>query len=362
MLDGIVNQAIGGGGGAPAPIKEDDLLSNDKIKICVIGVGGGGCNTINRIAKSGMKTATTLAVNTDQLHLKNISADKKVLIGASITKGLGAGGYPEVASKCAEASRDKLREVIGQNELVFLCAGMGGGTGTGASPVIAEIAKDEGAIVVSIVTVPFALERIRLKKAQWGLENLSKVCNTTIIIDNNRLVSYVPNLPINDAFALADNITARAVRGIADTIMLPSLMNIDFADVKSVMDTGGVSLISIGEGRGCDKVDQVVKSTLEHPLLDVSYEGATGALIHIGGSEALSLGDSIEIGERVTETFDAKANVKIGARLSPEYGDLVSTTAIITGIKSPYFLGKPVVEAKPESSMSALGLDRMNYL
>jgi len=358
MLDGFVNQAIGGGQGAPTN-SDDGLLSNDKIRIAIIGVGGGGCNTINRIAKSGIKSATTLAVNTDQLHLKNICADKKVLIGASITRGLGAGGFPEVAAKCAEASREKLKEVIGENELVFICGGMGGGTGTGASPIVAEVAKDMGAIVVSVVTVPFALERSRVRKAQWGLENLAKKCDTTIIIDNNRLVSYVPNLPINDAFALADNITGRAVRGIADTIMLPSLMNIDFADVRSIMQGGGIAMISIGEGSGPDKVERTVRSTLDHPLLDVSYEGAKGALIHIGGSEALTLGESIEIGERITEVFDSNASIKIGARISPEYGAGVYTTAIITGVKSPYLLGKSAEEPAPQQERNILGLDRL---
>jgi cell division protein FtsZ len=211
---------------------------------------------------------------------------------------------------------------------------MGGGTGTGASPIVAQVAKEQGAVVVSIVTLPFALERARMKKAEWGLKRLAGVSDTVAVIDNNRLVSYVPNLPITDAFNLADAITGKAVRGIADTIMMPSLMNIDYADVRSVMDKGGIALISMGEAHGNERVEQVVKNTLEHPLLDVSYEGAKGALLHINGGVGLSLGDSINIGEKITETFDTNANVKIGARLSPEMGDTVSVTAIVTGLKS----------------------------
>lgn len=337
MLDGILASAKSNDGTrvqANAATDGDGLISNDKIRIAVIGVGGGGCNTINRMMKNNIQSAQTIAVNTDSLHLRSMSAHKKVLIGGTITKGLGAGGFPEVAEKCAQASKQQLREVIGENELVFLCAGMGGGTGTGAAPVIAEIAKEAGAVVVSIVTIPFALERARLKKAVWGLQRLSAHSDTMAVIDNNRLVKYAPNLPISDAFNLADAITGKAVRGIADTIMLPSLMNIDYADVRSVMENGGVALISMGEAHGNDRVQNVVKNTLEHPLLDVSYEGAKGALVHICGGTSLSLGDAILVGEGITDTFDSNANVKMGARLDPALGDTVTVTSIVTGLRS----------------------------
>jgi len=347
MFEDIVKQAVTGSGTSATASKDaEGLMTNDKVRIAVLGVGGGGCNTVDRMMKAGIKSATTIAINTDQKHLKMVDAHKRVLIGATITKGLGAGGFPEVAQKCAELSRDKLTEVIGENELVFLCAGMGGGTGTGAAPIIADIAKQQGAIVVSVVTYPFSLERARIKKAQWGLQELTKKSDTVIVIDNNRLVSYVPNLPINDAFNLADAITTRAVKGIADTIMFPSLMNIDYADVKSVMENGGVSLISIGEGKGPDKVDQVVKNTLEHPLLDVSYEGAKGALLHIGGGVQLTLGESVEIAEKISESFDKGANVKMGARLDPSYGDIIAVTSIVTGLQSANIFGMQREEAK----------------
>ncbi len=330
MFEDIVKSA---GSAASGPVSDDGLFSNDKVRIAILGVGGAGCNTVNRMMQNGVRNATTIAINTDQLQLRSINAHKKVMIGASITRGLGAGGFPEVAEKCAEASREKLREVIGENELVFLAAGMGGGTGTGAAPIVAQIAKEQGAIVVSIVTVPFALERARLKKAEWGLKRLTAAADTTIVIDNNRLVAYVPNLPISDAFNLADAITGKAVLGISDTITMPSMMNIDYADVRSIMENGGVALISLGEGRGTDRVDQVVRNTLDHPLLDVSYEGAKGALLHIEGGASLTLGDSISIGEKISETFAQNAEVKIGARLSPTLGDSVTVTAIVTGIK-----------------------------
>jgi cell division protein FtsZ len=337
MLEGFVASARGDGlesVGHGVAGSEDGLLSNDKIRIAVIGVGGGGCNTVDRIMKNKIQSAQTIAINTDSLHLKSIQAHKKVLIGASITKGLGAGGFPEVAEKCAQLSKEQIREAVKDTELVFLCAGMGGGTGTGAAPVVAEIAKEHGAIVVSIVTIPFSLERVRIKKAIWGLQRLAVHSDTMAVIDNNRLLKYCPNLPIQDAFNLADAITSNAVKGIADTIMLPSLMNIDYADVRTVMEGGGIALISLGEATGNDRVEKVVKNTLEHPLLDVSYEGAKGALLHIAGGTSLTLGESISIGEGITAEFDPNANVKIGARLDPSMGDLVSVTAIVTGLKS----------------------------
>jgi len=315
-----------------------DPDSSTAVRISVIGVGGAGCNCANRIASSGIKSANTIAINTDGKHLHMINSGKKILIGKAITRGLGAGGDMNIARKAAEADREMLKREIGENELVFLTAGMGGGTGGGAAPIVAEIAKDMGAIVVAMVTYPFALERVRLRKAQEALQALVKKCDTVVVIDNNRLASYVPNLPINKAFELADSITTRAVTGISDTIMFPSLINVDFADVRTVMDGGGLSMISLGEGNGVNRVDDVVKDTLSHPLLDVDFEGARGALLHLEGGPDLSLGDAIKIGEGITSSFDSVANVKMGARVNPICIEKVRATAIITGVKSSNIL------------------------
>jgi len=263
------------------------------------------------------------------------------LIGQTITRGLGAGGYPEVAQKCAMASKDELREVLADTELLFVAAGMGGGTGTGSAPVIAEIAKDQGAIVVGVVTYPFNLERSRCANARAGIEKLQEVADTVIIVDNNLLANFAPNLPINQAFQLADEVTGRAIKGISDTIMFPSLMNIDFADVKATMEKAGTAMIAVGEGSGQDRVSAVVKNTLAHPLVDADYAGAKGALIHISGGPGLTLGEANEIGEKLTSEFDEKASVFFGARLSAEQKDNIFVTAIMTGIQSPYAI-KPV--------------------
>ena len=357
-MEGLIESALKNTGKLPEQHKTEFI---DKIRIVVVGVGGAGCNTISRLTRMGIKSAETIAVNTDQVHLKITEADRRLLIGQNITKGLGAGGFPEVAMKCAEASRDKLREVLADAELVFLTAGMGGGTGTGASPIIADIAKEQGAIVVSIVTYPFSLERARTDKANWGLEQLKKSSDTVVVIDNNRLVSYVPNLPMNQAFAVADQITARAVKGITDTIMFPSLVNIDFADIRAIMGNAGVSVILVGDGKGTDKVNSVVKNTLEHPLLDVDYNGAKGALIHIAGGPHLTLGEATQIGEELTKSFDPNANVIWGARLSPDMGDEVVVTSIMTGITSPHVLGKIREETKSLEKL-AFDLETIQYI
>ncbi|PIO06088.1 cell division protein FtsZ [Candidatus Micrarchaeota archaeon CG08_land_8_20_14_0_20_59_11] len=341
-MDGLIADALKYSAKTPLPEELGKDFVPAKVKITVVGVGGGGSNTVTRLHKMGLKSATTVAVNTDQNHLKMMEADRRLLIGASMTKGLGAGGFPEIGMKAAEQSRDKLAEVLKDTELVFITAGMGGGTGTGAAPVIAQIAKQQGAMVVAMVTYPFALERARLDKADWGLDALRENSDTVVIIDNNRLVSYVPNLPMNQAFAVADTLVARSVKGIADTIMLPSLMNIDFADLRMIMGNAGVAMISIGEAQGNNKVQDAVKNTLEHPLLDVDYVGSKGALVLISGGPNLSLGDAVAIGEGITESFDPNAYVKWGARINPELGDKVVVTSIVTGITSPHIIGKDV--------------------
>lgn len=334
-----------------------DLEDSTGVRISVIGIGGAGCNSVNRLSKAGIRSANTIAINTDGKHLRITDAAQKILIGKSITKGLGAGGDPLIAKKVAESDAEMLREKIGENELVFICAGMGGGTGTGAAPVIARIAKEQGAIVVSMVTYPFALERVRLKKAQEGIKNLVNIADTVVVIDNNRLASYAPNLPVDDAFKLADSIIGRAVKGISDTIMFPSLINVDFADVKSVMKSGGLAMISLGRGSGVDKIDRVVKDTLDHPLLDVDYENARGCLLHLEGGPDLTLSDAITTGEKITTSFDADANIKVGARINPSSRDSISVTAIVTGVSSPNILGAASEEASKEGFNSHMDID-----
>ncbi len=313
-------------------------------RIVVVGVGGAGNNTLNRMARLGVSGAELIAVNTDKQHLTLIhDAVKKLLIGQSVTRGLGAGGYPEVGAKAAEVSRATLSQALDGADMVFITAGMGGGTGTGAAPIIADIAKEQGAIVIAMVTYPFKLERARLLKADEGIQKLRKVADTVIIIDNNRLVELVPNLPIEQAFSVADEVISRAVKGITETITTPSLINLDYADVRSIMTQGGVSVISVGEARGHQRVEEVVEDTLRNSLLDVDYTGAKGCLIHITGGTDLTLGEANEIGERLTEAIDPSATVIWGARIVPEYEGKVEVIAIMTGVQSAHIKG-PMTE------------------
>ncbi len=313
----------------------------DHIKIAVIGVGGGGNNTVNRLRKLGVKGAELIACNTDRQHLNIVEEGvKKFLIGKSMTKGLGAGGYPEIGAKSAEMDREEIKRVLEGSHLVFVCAGMGGGTGTGAAPVISEIAKEMGAIVVAMVTYPFALERARVQKAEDGIAKLRNTADSVIILDNNRLVQIVPNLPMNQAFLVADEILAKAIGGLVFTITQPSLVNIDFADVRSIMGQGDVGMIAVGSGKGPNKVDDAVDGVMKNRLLDVDFAGAKGALIHIAGGTDLTLGDAIRAGELITEQMDVHASVKWGARLLPDYDGKLEIVAIVTGVTSPQIVGR----------------------
>ncbi len=310
----------------------DDLF---KARIAVCGVGGGGSNTVQRLSRMGIKGASLIAINTDGKHLNTLDPNiRRILIGGSLTKGLGAGGFPEVANKAAQYSKNELESALQNYNLVFITAGMGGGTGTGASPVAAEVAKRGGAVVIGIVTFPFSLERVRIQVAKTGLEALRNNIDTLIVIDNQRLVDLYPNVAMEQAFKIADEVTARAVRGITETINTPSLINLDYADVRTVMGSGGLAMISVGEGKGAQKVDDVVRDTLKNKLLDVEYEGATNVLIHITGGEDLTLGEANEIGTKLTEMTAPNANVVWGARIDPAYNGKVEAIAIFTGVKS----------------------------
>ncbi len=319
---------------------EDRLEEFASPKIMVIGTGGAGCNAVNRIANMGVSGAQLVAVNTDKQHLAIINDElTKILIGKSVTRGLGAGGYPEIGAKAAEVSRSALEEVLQGVDMLFISTGMGGGTGTGSAPIIAEIAKEQGAIVIAIVTYPFALEKARLIKAEEGIEALRKVTDTVVVIDNNRLVELVPNLPIQDAFKVADEVIARTVRGITETITQPSLINLDYADVRSIMSNKGLSVIAVGESKSVDRVNEVVEDTLKNALLDVDITGATGSLIHITGGPELTLGEANGIGELLTERIDPKATVIWGARVDPTFENKIEVIAIFTGVHSPYIRG-----------------------
>jgi cell division protein FtsZ len=330
-------------------------------RILIVGCGGAGNNTVNRLYNIGVDGAETIALNTDKQHLDMIDADIKVLVGKSITKGLGAGGDPEVGRCATELGRRTLETLLKDTDLVFVTAGMGGGTGTGAAPIVAQIAKAHGAIVVAMVSTPFNVERARLIKAEEGLEDLRKDADTVIVLDNNRLLEYVPNLPIDHAFSVMDQIIAETVKGIAETITQPSLINLDYADVRTIMNSGGVAAMLVGESRSQDKARDVVREAFNHPLLEVDFRGAKGALIHITGGPDLTLKEAEEIAKALTSQLDPNANVIWGARVQRGYEGRVRVMSIVTGVQSAQVLGPIYGElfkfqsAKPAASAARKG-------
>ena len=339
-----------------------DELKAGKANIKVIGVGGMGSNAVTWLFNKGINGATILATNTDALHLSVTKADDKLLIGKELTRGLGAGGTPNRGREAAKEALSDLKKAVGGADMVFVIGGMGGGTGSGAAPVIAQLAKETGAVVIGVVTMPFESEKARIDKAEFALQELREVTDTSIVIDNNRLVDIAGQLPIEQAFAVANELISTMVKGIVETITLPSLINLDYADVSAVMRNGGVSVIGIGEADTQNKVMEAVTQALTHPLLDVDYQGATGALIHITCGPDLKLEEFDVIGRTVSENLSPEAQVIIGARISKDFVGKVRVITIMTGVKSPYVLGKNInQETLPVSKeISELGIEVLN--
>tara|TARA_B100001113_G_C21101928_1_gene619135 strand:- start:501 stop:1664 length:1164 start_codon:yes stop_codon:yes gene_type:complete len=337
----------------------DDELSGFGVpnpRILVVGCGGSGNNTLNRITHLGVEGAVTVAINTDKQHLDNTRAMQKLLIGRHITRGLGAGGDPNTGRRCAEAGRDVIKRIVGSADLVFVTAGMGGGTGTGLAPVVAEEAKASGAVVVAIVTTPFHVERRqRMMRALEGLESLRRVVDAVLVLDNNRLLHFCPNLPLEEAFSILDQLIAEIVKGIVETITLPSLINLDFTDVRSIVSNGGVTMMLYGESdRG---PQEVVYEALNHPLLDIDTKEATGVLIHVTGGPYMTLEAANQVVEMMTNQVSEDANVIMGARQDPSFGDTIKVMAIITGVG-----GDAINKAQlpPDKLGEALKLTRQN--
>jgi cell division protein FtsZ len=332
----------------------DDEFGNPRIVI--VGAGGAGNNTINRLHNMGVDGAETVAINTDKQHLKMIEADTKILVGKSLTEGLGAGGDPEMGERATEMAQGTIKETLGDADLVFVTAGMGGGTGTGAAPVVSSIAKEQGAIVVGMVSTPFNVERARTVKAEEGLEKLNDEADSIIVLDNNRLLDYVPNLPIGKAFSVMDQIISETVKGISETITQPSLINLDYADMSTIMGEGGMAVMLVGETQESNK-EEVVDEALNHPLLDVDYRGATGGLVHITGGPDLTLKEAEGIADSITERLGSAANVMWGARIQEEYQGKVRVMAIMTGVEQSNVMGA-TTKKQAEKSKQALGQEQ----
>ena len=335
-----VGKMIGYGSEENMVVKEGDEWFGVP-RIAIVGVGGAGNNSMNRLEElGGLNEVDRLAINTDKLHLDSIQCQKKMLVGKSLTRGLGTGGSPKIARKAAEMDRGELEQWLEGKNFVFLTAGMGGGTGTGASPLVAEVAKEAGAIVVAMVSFPFEAERIRRKRAAEGIEELRKTADTVIVLENDKLLKYAGNLPVNDAFKTMDMLIASTIQGIAETITQPSLVNLDFADLKAVMSEGGVAVMLVGDtAKAENKPETVVSDALSHPLLDADYRGAKGALIHITGGTDLTMKETNDIVELLTYDLNKDANVIWGARIKEEFDGKARVTAIVTGATPSWTFG-----------------------
>jgi len=330
MVASLKAEAVGKGATA---LLDDELgtFGVPNPRILIVGCGGSGNNTLNRITHLGVEGAITVAINTDKQHLDHTRSLQKLLVGRHITRGLGAGGDPSTGRRCAEAGREMIRRIVTGADLVFIASGLGGGSGTGICPIVAEEAKAAGALVVGIVTTPFHIERRqRMQRALEGLESLRGTADAVLVLDNNRLLHYVPNLPLDEAFSIMDQLVAEIVKGIVETITLPSLINLDFADVRAIMADGGVTMMLYGESdRG---PEEVVHEALNHPLLDVDVSGATGVLIHVTGGQYMTLESASQVVDLMTEKVSENANVIWGARQDPGFGDTIKVMAIITGV------------------------------
>jgi len=338
-----------------------DELRAGKANIKVFGLGGMGCNAVTWLFNKGVTGATIYGVNTDALHLSITKADEKILVGKELTRGLGAGGKPVVGREAAKESLSELKKSVSNSDMVFVVAGEGGGTGGGAAPVVAQLAKESGAIVIGVVTMPFECEKARQEKAEFGLQELTEVVDTAIVIDNNRLVDIAGNLPIEQAFAVANELISTMIKGIVETITLPSLINLDYADVSAILRNGQVAVIGVGESDATSRVEEAVRQALTHPLLDVDYKGANGALIHITCGPDFKLEEFSGIGELVTENLHPDAQVIIGARINKDFANKVRVITIMTGVSSPYVLGKGALREEEheqkQTEMSELGID-----
>jgi len=336
----------------------EQLLSQQKAKIKVFGCGGGGNNTINRITEIGIHGAETIAINTDAQDLLYTSSDKKILIGKDLTKGLGAGSIPKLGEEAARESEHDIKQAMVGADMIFITCGLGGGTGTGSAPVVAELSKRSGALTVGIVTIPFKMEgQRRYENAMMGLDTLTKNVDTLIVIPNDKLLELAPDLPLHTAFKIADEILTNAVKGVAELVTKAGLVNLDFADIRTVMGDGGVALIGVGESDSDNRAIEAVEKAINNPLLDVDITGASGALINVVGGADMTLEEARKVVEKVSEKLDSEARMIWGAQISDDLAGTIRVMLVVTGVQSSQIIGRRASQKdKKKETESELGI------
>jgi cell division protein FtsZ len=333
----------------PPPSTDDEelekVLMGLKVSIKIFGCGGAGCNTINRLVEEGIIGADVYAANTDAQHLLTIHSPRKILMGRRVTRGLGAGALPQVGEEAARESEDNIKAAVQGADIVFVTCGLGGGTGTGSAPVIAKFARDQGALTIAIVTMPFKAEgSIRMQNAEYGLEHLAAVADTVIVIPNDRLLEIVPKLSLNAAFKVADEVLMNAIKGISEIITKPGLVNLDFNDLRTIMKSGGVAMIGIGQG-GPDDDDRAmtaVTMAVNSPLLETDITNATGALINVTGGPDMTVTEAEKVVEVIHERINPNARIIWGASVDPDLERTMNVMVVITGVKSKQITGRTV--------------------
>lgn len=343
---------------------EFDIEMEQFAQIKVIGVGGGGSNAVNRMIAAGLRGVEFISVNTDAQALYLSHSDCKLQIGEKLTKGLGAGANPEVGHQAAEESREEIKQALKGADMVFVTAGMGGGTGTGAAPVIAEIAHELGALTVGVVTKPFTFEgRRRAGAAEKGIAHLKEKVDTLIVIPNDRLLQVVDKrTPILEAFRIADDVLRQGVQGISDLIAVPGLINLDFADVKTIMKETGAALMGIGVGTGDNRTVDAAKAAIASPLLETSIDGARGVLLNITGGSDLGLFEVNEAADIVAEAADPDANIIFGAVIDESLKDEVRVTVIATGFDHRASERKLIMDELTQKSFTSDDIDIPAFL
>ena len=334
------------------------LLESKKAVIKVIGSGGAGGNTISRLMQVGIAGAETISINTDAQDLLYTDADIKILIGKEITGGLGAGADPRIGEEAAKESKNDLRKIIEGSDLVFITCGLGGGTGTGSAPVVADIAKRSGALTVGIVTLPFSMEgRQRMTNARAGLDKFRESVDTLIIIPNDKLLEIVPDVSLTTAFKVADEILVNAVKGITELVTRPGLVNLDFADIRAVMSDGGMAMIGMGDSDSDNRAVEAVERALNNPMLDIDINGANGALISVAGGLDITIRECQEIVEAVASRLNPDAKIIWGAQVVKELGDSIRAMLIVTGANSPKFSPPRMPKERKREIEKVLGID-----
>jgi len=354
----------GHSGGAPqtGTMTDDelrDVLQDLQTDITVVGCGGGGGNTVNRMFEEGIHGAKLVAANTDVQHLVNIEADTKILMGQQKTQGRGAGSLPQVGEEAALESQEEIYDAIEGSDMVFVTAGLGGGTGTGSAPVVAKAARDSGALTISIVTTPFTAEgEVRRTNAEAGLERLRDVSDTVIVVPNDRLLDAVGKMPVRQAFQVSDEVLMRSVKGITELITKPGLVNLDFADVRTVMEKGGVAMIGLGESDSESKAQDSVKSALRSPLLDVDISGANSALVNVTGGNDMSIEEAEGVVEEIYDRIDPDARIIWGTSIDEDLDGSMRTMIVVTGVDSPQIYGSSeAVKARSQDQAAVAGAE-----